>query len=86
MNEYIQQNIEQNFYQCLQIFRVIVVDTQSETFGIKLVDDNARQLIQQFNNYVIERFNKLGGQFEDANQLWAGELLRFGFDFYEFLE
>lgn len=67
MNEYISQNVNQNFYQCLQIFRVIVVDTQSETFGIKLVDDNARGLIQQFNKYVLERFNKLAGQFEDAN-------------------
>lgn len=65
---------------------MIVIDTQSETFGIKLVDDNAQQLIQQFNGYVVDKFNKLGSSFEEANQLWAGELLRYGFDFYEFLE
>ncbi|CAL5991087.1 Conserved_hypothetical protein [Hexamita inflata] len=80
MQEFVQQNAINDFFRALQVFRVLVVQSQSQTLGLQ-IQPGSQAVINQMIPVVWDKFTKLAQQ----PTLYQGEILKFFFDFFDYI-
>eukprot|EP00703_Trepomonas_sp_PC1_P004571 JAP92035.1 hypothetical protein TPC1_16147 [Trepomonas sp. PC1] len=80
IKSYIQENYQTELFQCISLIRTVVIQ-QSSFMGLQLRSEQSAAEVQDFFNLLNNAYNN----FSSFQQLQKGELLKFGFDFFQFL-